>query len=196
MQVAEHIGTNRIYGIDIIESALMKAQKSGIIALRSDLNAMIPMGDHSVDVVFSNQVIEHLVNPGNFVKEMHRVLKPSGYAVICTENLASLHNILALIRGKQPYSGPYIVVDDLLLGRHSNPKEHKFKHTNETMFPHNKVFAFEAYKQIFEVCGFRVVKIYGAGYYPFPEPFSKILSLLDKRHAAFLVVKVRRVQKT
>ena len=52
----------------------------------------------------SNQVIEHLADTDVFVAEIARVLEPGGYAVISTENLASWHNVFALVFGWQPFS--------------------------------------------------------------------------------------------
>jgi SAM-dependent methyltransferase len=56
------------------------------------------------DVIFSNQVIEHLDYPDNFVREAFRVLKTDGYVVVATENMASWHNIFALLLGYQDFS--------------------------------------------------------------------------------------------
>lgn len=88
MKVAECIKATKVYGIDIDEESLDKAQNKKIITYKADLNGKFPLDDESVDVVFSNQVIEHLTNALNFVREIHRVLKSGGYAVIGTENLA------------------------------------------------------------------------------------------------------------
>ncbi len=42
--------------------------------------ANLPLADGSVDTVTCNAVIEHVPNPNTVVAEMHRVLKPGGYA--------------------------------------------------------------------------------------------------------------------
>ncbi|MBY0424660.1 MAG: class I SAM-dependent methyltransferase [Cytophagales bacterium] len=46
------------------------------------------IADHSFDVVVSFQVIEHIRNDKLFLKEIHRVLKPGGKAIITTPNRA------------------------------------------------------------------------------------------------------------
>ena len=46
--------------------------------------SMIP--DNSIDTVVTFQVIEHIENDDLFVKEIHRVLKPGGRALISTVN--------------------------------------------------------------------------------------------------------------
>lgn len=43
-----------------------------------------PFADNSFDVVFSKSVIEHLHKPDNFLKEIRRILKPGGRAIIMT----------------------------------------------------------------------------------------------------------------
>ncbi len=40
----------------------------------------LPLTDSCVDTVTCNAVIEHVPNPGDLVAEMHRVLRPGGYA--------------------------------------------------------------------------------------------------------------------
>ncbi|MEM1137349.1 MAG: class I SAM-dependent methyltransferase [Bacteroidota bacterium] len=45
------------------------------------------IADNSFDTVISFQVIEHIVNDALFVKEIERVLKPGGKAIITTPNI-------------------------------------------------------------------------------------------------------------
>ena len=45
------------------------------------------LADNSFDTVISFQVIEHIENDDLFVKEIHRVLKPGGTALIATPNI-------------------------------------------------------------------------------------------------------------
>lgn len=45
-----------------------------------------PFADNSFDVVITFQVIEHIEDDFNFLKEIHRVLKPGGLAIITTPN--------------------------------------------------------------------------------------------------------------
>ncbi len=54
------------------------------VMIEADLNDHIPMPDNSVDVVVSIQVLEHLSNPQQAVKEMTRVLKPGGHLFMTT----------------------------------------------------------------------------------------------------------------
>ena len=49
-------------------------------------------GEH--DLIFANQIIEHLVYPGEFLSRLHRLLKPGGRLVTTTPNGAYVKNDL------------------------------------------------------------------------------------------------------
>jgi 2-polyprenyl-3-methyl-5-hydroxy-6-metoxy-1,4-benzoquinol methylase len=101
---ATKIGTKNVYGIEVIEEYAKEAQLKGIYTYVADLNKKWPIESEEFDVVTANQVIEHLWNTRLFVSECFRVLKPHGYAVVATENLASWPNIFSLLFGYQPFS--------------------------------------------------------------------------------------------
>jgi SAM-dependent methyltransferase len=46
----------------------------------ADLNGIFPLADASADAVIANQVIEHILDPIKFVREIHRILRPGGAA--------------------------------------------------------------------------------------------------------------------
>ena len=103
MRVADAIGTRAVTGIEINEEAAILASHVGVRVEGCDLNQRFPFSDRSLDVVTANQVIEHLYDTDGFVREIKRVLKPGGYAVISTNNLASWHNLVSLAFGYQPF---------------------------------------------------------------------------------------------
>jgi len=41
----------------------------------------LPFANHSFDIIFSSNVLEHIVNPTEFNKELKRVLRPDGIAI-------------------------------------------------------------------------------------------------------------------
>jgi len=49
-----------------------------------------PYSDHSVDVIISNQVLEHVVDPAFFFREVSRCLKPDGISI----HLFPLKNVI------------------------------------------------------------------------------------------------------
>lgn len=72
-----------------------------------DANGRLPWDDGVFDAVLSTEVIEHLENPSNFVREIARVLKSGGVAVVSTPNIDSLFaRIHYLLRGYFPTFSP------------------------------------------------------------------------------------------
>lgn len=106
-KVVKAIGSPHIYGIDLD----IGRTSEGMITFQGDLNKEFPIGVRRFDVIIASQIIEHLGNTDGFLKEMHRVLKPTGYAIISTPNLAAWYNRLYLLLGKQPE--PCKVSDDM-----------------------------------------------------------------------------------
>lgn len=186
VEVAKKIETKRVFGIEIVEKLANEARERGINVKRADLNGKFHFEDESVDVVVSNQVIKHFYNTTNFIKEIHRVLRKGGYAVISTGNLASWHNIFALILGWQLFSLSNISKDRLGVG---NPFSLlRNQKLSLSSMQHIRVFAYRGLREIFEIHGFKVEKILGSGYYPLPGFLAK----LDPRHSAFLAIKIRK----
>jgi SAM-dependent methyltransferase len=64
--------------------------QGGIDITAADLNRGFPFSDGQFAVVVATEVIEHLENPWLFVRELHRITRPDGVAVISTPNLASV----------------------------------------------------------------------------------------------------------
>lgn len=54
--------------------------------LQADLNRRWPLADESVDFGFAIEVIEHVENPRQFVRELARVLRPGAFGFISTPN--------------------------------------------------------------------------------------------------------------
>lgn len=186
LKFATKIGTQNIFGIEIAKELIDQPKQRGINVQQADLNDIFPFKNESIDVLIANQVIEHLYNTNNFIGEIYRVLRRGGYAVISTENLASWHNIFPLFFGWQPFSLTNISKHRLGIG---NPFAlHRGKNLSFPSWQHIKVFAYRGLKEIFEIEGFKVTRILGAGYYPLPN----FLARLNPRHAAFLTIKVRK----
>jgi SAM-dependent methyltransferase len=72
-----------------------------------------PYPDAHFDGVLYCEILEHLVrDPIAVFAEIHRVLKPGGWVIVTTPNVARRHNLMRLFRGQNlydPYSGygPY-----------------------------------------------------------------------------------------
>ena len=103
-RVALSLKSERALGIEIDEVKAEKAVARSIEVIIGDLNHEFKLEDSFVDGAIANQVIEHLCDTDNLLSEIWRVLKPGGVLVLSTENLASWHNVFALLLGWQPFS--------------------------------------------------------------------------------------------
>jgi len=93
-----------IYGIDLSENALKIAEKRGIITTKINFNdERLPFEDDYFDAVSCLDVIEHIFEPRDLIKEINRVLKTGGELVISTPNIRYLRHLFSLIvKGKFP----------------------------------------------------------------------------------------------
>ena len=78
---------SRFVGIDSSATAVEKAQSEAgddqrVRFLQADLDAPLPFDEDSVDVVFSNNLLECLAEPAAHVAEIARVLRPGGSVVV------------------------------------------------------------------------------------------------------------------
>lgn len=203
MQFRQKIGCSKIIGIEGDKQRIAEAKRNGVSKIVSaDLEKKWPFPDTYFDVVISNQVIEHVVDLDNFISEVYRLLRPGGYCVISTENLASWHNIGALVLGYQDFShhliskkqvgNPFSIHhgektggwgDKALLGDHS------------LIFPHIKIATYKSLISVFEAYEFRFKRGKGSGYYPLFGFISKIASRIDPYHSHFITIKMVKESK-
>ena len=112
-------------------------------------------------------------------------MKPNGYAIISTNNLSSLHNIAALLIGKQPF--PADVSNIQSIG-----KLFALSNDDKGSFAHLRIFTKNALIELFKYHKFEVESVIGVGYYPFPNFIARVLSKIDKNHAVYVTIKVRK----
>lgn len=77
----------RVVAVDYDEAAVahVRSRYPRVEVLQANLTEL-PLPDESVDVVVNFQVIEHLWDQGQFIRECARVLRPSGLLLISTPN--------------------------------------------------------------------------------------------------------------
>ena len=172
-----------LHGVELVEARAALAEERGIRVAIGDLRDPLPYEDARFGAVVSNQVIEHLAGTDRFVAEIRRVLRPGGIAVVSTENLASWHNIAALLLGWQPFSLTNVSSTRSGLG---NPVAlHRAEdQAGRESWQHVRVFSYRGLRELFEAHSFSVVHVLGAGYYPLPARVGRV----EPRHAAFLTV--------
>lgn len=87
------ISNNNLYGIEIdnlrAKTALEHVSESSTMILLAN-GEQLPFKPNSFQIIFIIEVIEHLISYKEFLKEIHRVLKPNGYAFITFPSFRSL----------------------------------------------------------------------------------------------------------
>lgn len=181
---AHAISSEKLYGIEIVKKAAIKARKKGITVFEVDIDKnRWPFASNSFDCVVSNLVIEHLSEVDHFISESYRVLKKGGITIVSTNNLSSWHNIASLLFGWTPF--------DLT---NTSPKRWSIGnplaiHGKEKMifgasYSHKCVYTAKWLQEWYEIYKFKRLKNLGAGYYPLPPFFGS----LDKRHCALITL--------
>jgi SAM-dependent methyltransferase len=188
LRSADWMGADVALGIEKQVALAERAGERGIRIVGTELNEPLPVEDGAVDAATANQVIEHLADTDNLVRELYRVVRPGGVLVLSTNNLASWHNLVALLVGAQPF--PADVSRNSSLGKlvglfPGDPGSYE-------SWTHLRIYSYRALKEMMEFHGFSVERVQGVGYYPLPSRLANRLAAIDPRHAAYLTVRCRK----
>lgn len=121
--------------------------------LREDVQD-VSLKDSSMDLMAATEIIEHLLSPERFLMQARRILKPGGYMLLSTPNLASWFNRLYLLFGKTP---PNYDPDSLKF--RIKTKEHWLAIGHKSLFTLNEL------KKVLNAYGFRIITIKSHGYF-------------------------------
>lgn len=101
---------NEVFGVDISANAIRKSRKlldgAFVVDLLSD---KLPFSNHKFDLVICSEVIEHLTDSINLLKEVRRVMKRNGVLILTTPNIVYWGHRITFLRGKFEYQeeGPF-----------------------------------------------------------------------------------------
>jgi len=168
----EVASTAEFHGIECCPERIVALHDSGIAVESIDLEkGALPYPDGFFDIVIANQVLEHTKDIFWVTAEVSRVLKPGGLFLVGVPNLASLHNRFLLLLGIQPTS-------IRILG------------------PHIRGFVRGSFVEFVEYGGyFKVIRVYGANFYPFPPALNKILEKILPGMAVSSFYEINRTGK-
>jgi len=149
-----------LYGIELCKENVEIANKRGVNVICLNINSeKFPFEDDFFDAVYAGEIIEHVFDPDSLLDEVHRVLKPNGFFLLTTPNIASLYNRIALIFGYQPFGMTVSlryrighVFDNLTI--YEKPLSIEESHI--------RVFSCRTLKQLLSLHGFSVQHVTGA----------------------------------
>jgi methionine biosynthesis protein MetW len=92
-----------LHGVELEPDKCAELARQGIAVHSIDLeHDPLPFGDESVDLVISNQTLEHTKEIFWIFHQMVRVLGVEGHLIVGVPNLAGLQNRVLLATGRQP----------------------------------------------------------------------------------------------
>jgi hypothetical protein len=127
-------------------------------------------------------------------------LKPGGYAIVLTENLASWANIFATVMGWMPFSFTNMFgwpVGNRLVWHQKLQKEDLSGFYEKKIWGclgHQRLFTPLALRQIGERYGFLPEAGFGAGYLPLWGRLSNWMSKVELVHPHFIGIKWRKAR--
>lgn len=92
-----------LYGIDLVAEGINNARSKGFNVQVVDLNTgILPFPDAYFDTVTILAVLEHVFDPYSIIREIRRVLRPSGILIIDVPNAAAVTNRIRFLLGRIP----------------------------------------------------------------------------------------------
>lgn len=184
------------FGVEWNADAAEVARRSGLNVVEGDLNKRLTFSDDKFKCIFGLSVLEHLLNPCHFLKESFRCLRPDGTLVILTPNISTYFTIALLLAGKMPSSGPHpdsdLLVKNEELFKVSSDELVLDTEMEKPVHRHLVVFSFRVLKKYLHMLGFKEVKGYGFGLYPFPNFAQPLLEKIDPYHCHQMVFVARK----
>ena len=100
--VGAYLGAGEIHGVDIDERVTQEVRQKGVELVVQDAAEGLPYEDGAFEVVMTLGMMDYLVAFDPLIRELNRLVAPSGWLVVTLPNLGSWHNRLSLLAGYQP----------------------------------------------------------------------------------------------
>ena len=173
-RIREKIGPEcQLFGVEGFDEYRQICLQKGITTVKLDIEReTFPYPDEFFDVVIINQVLEHVKDVFYVVSEISRIVKKKGVVIIGVPNLATWHDRLILMLGRQPSGiklpGPHV--------------------RGITMPALQEFMELDAY--------FTTVDNKGSGFYPFPAKIAMALARIFPNFATAIFGLFERTDKS
>lgn len=179
---ADQVGI-QLFGVDISSQAVEKSNSRGFASKLSDVNEEIPCDDGFFDIVFSTELIEHLVNTDKYMTELKRIIKKDGTLILTTPNLAAWFNRILLFINFQPIHTE-VSLRESYFGRRFLYKV-SGREWSKPM-GHLRLFTLRALLDFMKYHGFEIRRVNGYCYHPIP--LNRVISNLFPSLADGMIV--------
>jgi len=106
LELAQGVG-QKGFGLDFSPDNALAVRRDGRSAVVADLNRPLPFRDLSLDGASLVEVIEHIVRAEDLLLELSRVIRPGGWLVLTTPNVAHLTYRWRALTGHPPKQEGY-----------------------------------------------------------------------------------------
>jgi 2-polyprenyl-3-methyl-5-hydroxy-6-metoxy-1,4-benzoquinol methylase len=179
-----------ITGWDLSPTAVEAARQRGLNAELRDIESA-ELGSEPggrFDLVLFSEVLEHLVNTGQALRNLVHLLRRPGYLVLTTPNLAAWHNRLLLAAGRQPH-GTEVSFEPHRFGNRLFERLLGEPAGGVRMAGHLRLFTLRALREFLIHHDFEVIT--GIGVAPHGDPLSRLIARLWTGGAGDLAVLAR-----
>lgn len=146
---------------------------SGITCDKANINQNLPYEGNTFDIACSIEVMEHIENQFDYVRELYRILKSNGRAIITTPNILNANSRLKFL-----HSGFWLLFDPLPLK--SGDPVHLSGHINPVSFYFMAAMLYKAgFKEV--NLHFDRIKTSGLIYASLLYPIIKLLHSIYER---------------
>lgn len=147
-----------IYGVN--ESDVCKADN--ITCAVKDIDGdTLPFEDNFFDIVYSSQVIEHMLDKDLYILECRRTLKERGLFLAATENIGSFESIVSLIFGQEPLSQH--TSNKVHINSFFSPHYGKKFENYDCNYGHKNVCSYYSLKRLARLNGFKNARVKSFG---------------------------------
>ena len=182
LEIAKIIKAKKVYGMDVNPK-----ETKGVITIKSSFEDKLPFKDNQFNFISIIQTIEHIRKIDEFIDEIKRILKPNGYFLIVTPNLASWHNIIFLILGQQPKT---VFISNKWYVGNKFYKTAIRKVYKQEAIGHLRAFTYYSLKRFIELNGFYTERNIGCGWLGLPSFMGKI----DRTHCSHIILLAKVVK--
>ena len=132
--------TNKIFGLDLVDEYLKMAKENGYYrTINCDVEDGLPFDFSTFDIVICTDLMEHVFNTEFVGKEIYRVLKDDGYAILNVPNHNVLERRFRFLLGKG-------------INIHHNVEDWNYFHI--------RFFTWDSWNKYLKRIGFKIVEFY------------------------------------